>query len=140
MKPEELEPFARFMKEHGLDLLYVEKPGFKLHLARGGAARPVPAGPAHVPGPAAAEGTEAGNRTVVASPLVGTFYRAPEPGAPPFVEAGSRVKAGDVLCIVEAMKVLNQVKSETGGVVVGIKAENGKPVEFGQALFVIEPD
>jgi len=74
----------------------------------------------------------------VTSPMVGTFYAAPSPGAKPFVEIGSRVQVGDTLCIIEAMKMMNQIEAEVAGKVVSILVENGDPVEFGQALFVIE--
>ena len=70
--------------------------------------------------------------------MVGTFYAAPAPGAKPFVEIGSEVKPGDVLCIIEAMKMMNQIESDLAGRVVSILVKNGDPVEFGQALFVIE--
>ena len=75
---------------------------------------------------------------VVRSPMVGTFYRAPSPGSAPFVEEGQRVKAGDTLCIIEAMKILNQIECEHGGAVRRILVENGQPVEYNQPLFVIE--
>jgi acetyl-CoA carboxylase biotin carboxyl carrier protein len=75
---------------------------------------------------------------VIPSPMVGTFYRAPSPSQPAFVEVGSQVKAGDTLCIVEAMKMLNQIESDKSGMVVAILVENGQPVEFGQPLFVIK--
>lgn len=74
---------------------------------------------------------------VVKSPMVGTFYRSAAPGAPAFVEVGSTVKEGDTLCIIEAMKLLNEIDSDIGGTVSQILVENGQPVEFGQALFVI---
>lgn len=74
----------------------------------------------------------------VKSPMVGTFYRAASPGAKPFVEVGSSVKAGDTLCIIEAMKILNEIESEKAGTVTQILGENGQPVEYGQPLFVIE--
>ncbi|MBQ8828523.1 MAG: acetyl-CoA carboxylase biotin carboxyl carrier protein [Burkholderiaceae bacterium] len=74
----------------------------------------------------------------VTSPMVGTFYRAPSPGADPFVAVGSQVKKGDTLCIIEAMKLLNEIEAEVSGVVKEILVENGQPVEFGQTLFVIE--
>ncbi|MFZ8833565.1 MAG: acetyl-CoA carboxylase biotin carboxyl carrier protein [Candidatus Caldipriscus sp.] len=77
------------------------------------------------------------NIHIVKSPIVGTFYRAPAPGAKPFVEVGSRVKKGDVLCIIEAMKIMNEVKSDVNGVVEEILVENGQPVEYGQPLFKI---
>ena len=74
----------------------------------------------------------------IEAPMVGTMYRAPSPGAPPFVEVGSRISAGDVVCIIEAMKILNQIESEVSGVVREIPVENGQPVEFGQTLMVVE--
>ncbi|MBL8526795.1 MAG: acetyl-CoA carboxylase biotin carboxyl carrier protein [Burkholderiales bacterium] len=74
---------------------------------------------------------------VVKSPMVGTFYRSPSPGAPAFVEVGSQVKEGETLCIIEAMKLLNEIESDKTGVVKEIIAENGQPVEFGEPLFLI---
>ena len=74
----------------------------------------------------------------VDSPMVGTFYRAPSPGASPFVEVGQSVKVGDTLCIIEAMKMLNQIEADKAGVIEAILVENAEPVEYGQALFVIE--
>ncbi|WP_456382296.1 acetyl-CoA carboxylase biotin carboxyl carrier protein [Persephonella sp.] len=76
---------------------------------------------------------------VIKSPLVGTFYRAPSPGAPPFVEEGDMVSKGQVLCIIEALKVMNEIESDINGRVVKILVENGQPVEYGQELFYIEP-
>jgi acetyl-CoA carboxylase biotin carboxyl carrier protein len=75
---------------------------------------------------------------IVRSPMVGTFYRSPSPGSASFVEEGQRVKAGDTLCIIEAMKILNQIECEHGGTVRRILVENGQPVEYNQPLFVIE--
>lgn len=75
----------------------------------------------------------------VTSPIVGTFYRAPSPDAPPFVDAGSRVKKGQVICVIEAMKLMNEIESEVDGVVVRALVENGQPVEYGEPLFLIEP-
>ena len=76
---------------------------------------------------------------VIVSPMVGTFYRAPSPEAPPFIELGQVVEVGQVVCIVEAMKLMNEIKAEIRGKVVEIAAENAEPVEFGQMLFRIEP-
>lgn len=76
---------------------------------------------------------------VIKSPLVGTFYRAPSPGAPPFVEEGDMVSKGQILCIIEALKVMNEIESDVNGKVVKILVENGQPVEYGQELFYIEP-
>jgi len=74
----------------------------------------------------------------VDSPMVGTFYRAPSPGSKVFVDVGQRVNVGDTLCIIEAMKILNQIEADKAGVVVAILTENGQPVEYGQPMFVIE--
>lgn len=86
------------------------------------------------------EEVEEGKYHVIKSPLVGTFYRAPSPGAPPFVEVGDTVSKGQVLCIIEALKVMNEIESDIDGKVVKILVENGQPVEYGQELFYIEPE
>ena len=99
------------------------------------AAPAVAAAPAAVEAPAAAP-VNAGHK--VTSPMVGTFYRAPNPGASNFVEIGSTVKEGETICIIEAMKLLNEIECDKSGVVKAILVENGQPVEFGQALFIIE--
>lgn len=75
----------------------------------------------------------------IKSPIVGTFYRSPSPDAPPYVDLGSKVKPGSVLCIVEAMKLMNEIESDIAGTIVKINVENGKPVEYGQVLFLVEP-
>ena len=87
---------------------------------------------------AAAAEAEAAAGHVVKSPMVGTFYRSPSPGAPAFIEQGAVVKAGDTLCIIEAMKLLNEIEADVGGTVKKILVENGQPVEYGQPLFIIE--
>jgi acetyl-CoA carboxylase biotin carboxyl carrier protein len=92
-----------------------------------------PATPAAAPVEVPAEPTG----TVIKSPMVGTFYRSSSPGSPAFVEVGSSIKEGDTLCIIEAMKLLNEIDAEVSGVVSKILVENGQPVEFGQPLFVI---
>jgi acetyl-CoA carboxylase biotin carboxyl carrier protein len=89
--------------------------------------------PSAAPAPAAAEPTG----HVVKSPMVGTFYRSSAPGAPAFVEVGATVKEGDTLCIIEAMKLLNEIDADMSGTITKILVENGQPVEFGQPLFVI---
>jgi len=91
-----------------------------------------PAMPVPVPAAPAVEGH------VLKSPMVGTFYRASSPGAKPFVEVGAQVKAGDTVCIIEAMKILNEIEADKSGTVTRILCENGQPVEYGQALAVIE--
>jgi len=100
------------------------------------AAAQVAAAPANGDGPAAAAAAARGQQ--VTAPMVGTFYSGPAPGAKPFVELGTEVKPGDTLCVIEAMKMMNQIESEVSGKVVSILVENGSPVEFGQALFIIE--
>jgi acetyl-CoA carboxylase biotin carboxyl carrier protein len=99
------------------------------------AAVPVAAPPASVEAAAAAEDD---HLVKVVSPMVGTFYRAPSPEAPPFVEVGSHVVSGQTLCIIEAMKMMNQIESDKGGRVTQVLVKNGEPVEFGQPLYVIE--
>lgn len=99
------------------------------------AAAPAPA-PAVAAEPAAAPVAAEDTRTIN-SPMVGTFYRAPSPGAKPFADVGQKVKAGDTVCIIEAMKLLNEIETEYDGVIKEILVENGQPVEFGQPLFVI---
>jgi acetyl-CoA carboxylase biotin carboxyl carrier protein len=74
----------------------------------------------------------------ITAPMVGTFYGAPAPGAKPFVQIGSKVEVGDTLCIIEAMKMMNQIECDTAGTIVAVLAENGEPVEFGQPLFIVE--
>ncbi|HIE58561.1 MAG TPA: acetyl-CoA carboxylase biotin carboxyl carrier protein [Persephonella sp.] len=86
-----------------------------------------------------AHAKEEKNYHVIKSPLIGTFYRAPSPGAPPFVEEGDIVSKGQVLCIIEALKVMNEIESDINGKIVKILVENGQPVEYGQELFYIEP-
>ncbi|HNV04357.1 MAG TPA: acetyl-CoA carboxylase biotin carboxyl carrier protein [Vicinamibacterales bacterium] len=85
-----------------------------------------------------ADATDAADLAIVTSPIVGTFYRAPEPGAPPFVEAGTRVKRGQVLCIIEAMKLMNEIESDHDGELVAVYVENGSPVQYGERLFAIK--
>ena len=99
---------------------------------------PVPAAPAPAPAPAAPEAAAPSAANAVKSPMVGTFYRSPSPDAAPFVEVGQSVRAGDVLCIVEAMKMMNQIEADRAGTVTAVHAENGEPVEFDQPLITVE--
>jgi acetyl-CoA carboxylase biotin carboxyl carrier protein len=113
---------------------------------------PAPAAPAPIAAPAAAPAANAApaaaptpppaaatNRHLIKSPMVGTFYRSPSPGAKSFVEIGQTVKAGQTVCIIEAMKMLNQIEADKAGVIVEVLAENEQAVEFDQPLFAIEP-
>jgi acetyl-CoA carboxylase biotin carboxyl carrier protein len=106
----------------------------------GNAASPaVPAGPEAAPVAAGGEAAAVSGLVEVKSPMVGTFYRAPAPEAPPYVEVGSRVAKGQTLCILEAMKLMNELESEVEGVVRHVLVENAEPVEYGQVLFRIDP-
>jgi len=98
-----------------------------------------PVAPMPAAAPAATPVEEPADENIVASPMVGTFYRAPSPDADAFVSEGAKVKKGDTLCIIEAMKLMNEIEAEYDGVVEKILLENASPVEYGQALFVITP-
>lgn len=160
-----IEKIMELMDQRGFDVVQAESKGEKISLARhaahaaffqpqaaGGPSAPsignkadVNANQPHVDSAqsqpqassASQPATPAGE--TIKSPFVGTFYRSPSPSQPPFVEVGSRVKKGQALCIVEAMKLMNEIESEVEGEVVAILHENGKPVEFGTPLFVIAP-
>jgi acetyl-CoA carboxylase biotin carboxyl carrier protein len=140
-----LQDIVALMDEGGLSELHYEKGDVKIHMKRGGTPEvqwSAPAGPAPAPAAGPAEGaapaaTEPGN--TVKSPMVGTFYRAPSPDAKPFIQEGARVEVGQVFCIIEAMKLMNEIKSEVSGKVVKILVENGQVVEFGQPLLVVDP-
>ncbi|MBD5402552.1 acetyl-CoA carboxylase biotin carboxyl carrier protein [bacterium] len=99
---------------------------------------PVAAAPASAPTAPAADNTPAKKGTPITSPMVGTFYKSPSPDADPFVTEGSAIKQGDVVCIVEAMKMMNEIKAEISGKVVEVCVEDGQPVEFGQVLMYVE--
>ena len=102
---------------------------------------PAAAAPSPAPAPASAAASQARaprDENLVTAPMVGTFYASPAPGAKAFVEVGEEVRVGQVLCIIEAMKMMNQIESERAGKVVAVLAKNGEPVEFGQPLFAIE--
>jgi acetyl-CoA carboxylase biotin carboxyl carrier protein len=102
---------------------------------------PAPAAPAAAPSFSAPVPTaEEQGLVTVKSPIVGTFYRAPDPGSPPFVNAGDHVRVGQVLCIIEAMKLMNEIEAEVAGEIVRIHHESGQPVQYGEPLFDIRPD
>jgi acetyl-CoA carboxylase biotin carboxyl carrier protein len=148
-----------FMQEHGLEELAYERSGVRFHLRKtftqsAGGNRPVsisdlgsgtaPA-TAHISSPTggnkerATEAAPVGDIHVIKSPIVGTYYAAAGPEAHPFVAVGDKVGAGQVLCIIEAMKLMNEIESDVAGDVVQILVENGHPVEYGQPLFGIRP-
>jgi acetyl-CoA carboxylase biotin carboxyl carrier protein len=134
------------MKKNDLSVFEMEKDGFRLKLQKGAGEQTVFTAPAPVAPPPvaassaasapAAEKTEALKDII--SPMVGTFYRAGSPETPAFVDVGKEVSEETVVCIIEAMKVMNEIKAETKGVIAEIVAENGKPVQFGQVLFRVK--
>jgi acetyl-CoA carboxylase biotin carboxyl carrier protein len=147
-----VDELAEVLRRHDLSEVSIENEGMKIAVKRGGVvaapavvAAPVAAAPAVVaaapapaaPPPAKAE-TSDGNVSYITSPFVGTFYRSPGPDAAPFVDVGTHVKKGQVLCIVEAMKLMNEIESEIQGTVVQVLVENGHPVEYGEPLFKIK--
>jgi acetyl-CoA carboxylase biotin carboxyl carrier protein len=101
-------------------------------------AAPPPAAPAAAPQATEETGSSLPSGTPIKSPMVGTFYRAPSPGAKPFVEVGDKVNKGDTLCIVEAMKMMNHIESEVSGTVKAILVDDAEPVEYDEVLFIIE--
>jgi acetyl-CoA carboxylase biotin carboxyl carrier protein len=136
------------MKKNDLSVFEMEKDGFKLKLQKGAgeqtvftqppAMAPAPPVSPTTPAPAAAPAPQAeqsGGLRDILSPMVGTFYRAGSPESPPFVDVGKEVTEETVVCIIEAMKVMNEIKAETKGVIAEVVAEGGKPVQFGQVLF-----
>lgn len=150
MKIEEIRELAQIMKENGLGVLELQEDGTSLRLETACATAPVvqavvpaaaPAAPAPAPtAPATAQdGTpvDFNNFKEVKSPMVGMFYQAPSPEAAPYVRVGSKVKKGDVLCVIEAMKLLNEITADTDGEIVDVCVENGQLVEYGQVLFKI---
>ena len=149
MELKDIKAIIDLMKKNDLSVFEMEKDGFKLKLQKGAgeqtvfAAAPVSAAPAPAPtGSAAAappnEPSKTGPLKDIVSPMVGTFYRAGSPESPAFAEIGKSVSEESVVCIIEAMKVMNEIKAETSGVIAEIVAENGKPVQFGQVLFRVK--
>jgi acetyl-CoA carboxylase biotin carboxyl carrier protein len=159
----EVERLLAFMQKHGLEEFEYERGGVHMRLKKSsmhpaGAFRPLAAGEAILGPPQAVHGAvpaapAAGGRELVAaeaagraedlhvikSPIVGTFYTAPKPSAQPFVAVGDRVESGHVLCIIEAMKLMNEIESDVAGEIARIFVENGQPVEYGEPLFGIRP-
>lgn len=142
MNLDEIKAIIDLLRDTDISEIQIEKEGMRLKLRR----------ERHFPAPfdvierrsslkeePKAEQEDTAHLVTVTSPIVGTFYRAPSPDSEPFVEVGTKVKKGQVLCIIEAMKLMNEIESEVDGVVVRILVENGQPVEYGEPLFLIEP-
>jgi acetyl-CoA carboxylase biotin carboxyl carrier protein len=140
----EIKALIDLMQKNGLTAFEMEKDGFRISLAKETGYAPAmayaapPAAPAAaVPAPAAApsEAAPAASGKEIPSPMVGTFYSSPSPESPAFVKVGQKVTPDTVVCIIEAMKVMNEIKAEVSGTITEVAAENGQPVQFGQALF-----
>ena len=131
-----LKKLIDLVEESGIAEIEVTEGEEKVRITRATAAQPVFAAPAAAAPAAAPAGRDLSNAQK--SPMVGTFYRAPGPNAPAFVEIGQQVKAGDTLCIIEAMKLMNEIEAEKSGVIKEILVDNGTPVEYGEPLFIIE--
>jgi acetyl-CoA carboxylase biotin carboxyl carrier protein len=142
-----LKKLIDLVQESGIAELEITEGEEKVRIVRGGAvsvsSAPAPTVTPAAPAPASAAALTAETPAagqdghVVKAPMVGTFYRSPSPDAKPFVEVGQSVKAGDTVCIIEAMKLMNEIEADAAGVVKAILVENGQPVEYGQPLFVL---
>jgi len=142
---ESLRQLLALMSEHDLAELEIEQEDLVVRLRKGGAAvvpvaAPVAAAPAAIPSAAPAAEAETAKLPTINSPMVGTFYAAPSPEAPPFVKVGDHVMEDTVVCVIEAMKVFNEIRAEMSGTVEKILGKNAAAVEFGQPLFVVRPD
>ena len=156
MNLKELKELIEMLKGTDISEVEIERSGVKVRLRKGGDVTYHPMmprmeyPPATIVAPSISEPAKAApaekapepvksNQIKVTSPIVGTYYRSSSPDKPSYVEVGDTVKKGQVLCIIEAMKLMNEIESETAGKIVQIVVENGQPVEYGQPLFVIEP-
>ncbi len=143
MNIKKIQEIVEIMNENGLTEIVIEEEGSKIRLSKGvsGVVQQIqaPAPAQAVPQSAAEAPAQTGNLKEITSPMVGTFYSSPAPDVDPYVKVGDVVHKGDVLCIVEAMKLMNEVKSEVEGKIVEICLENAESIEFGQVMFRIEP-
>ena len=153
----DLKEILRILEEQDITEFELEQDGVKLRVCRASSAVPerfpatapavasalAPAAPLPQSASAAtgtvSEAAPVANGTIVKSPIVGTFYRSSDPNSPPFVAVGDRVKVGQVLCIIEAMKLMNEIEAEIAGEVMKIHVENGQPVQYGDPLFTVRP-
>jgi oxaloacetate decarboxylase alpha subunit len=151
MNIKEIKEMINLMNENGLIELEIEKEGMKIRLKKTSSDQGSFNGPVLIererlqqpqiqaqPSAPVVEKTPS-KFVEIKAPMVGTFYRAPAPEAPPYVEAGQNIEPGQVICIIEAMKLMNEIKSEIKGKIIEVLAENAEPVEFGQPMFIIEP-
>ena len=155
MKAKEIQDLIDFIAQSGLDEVNIETEGLKLNVKRNAGIVPVvqavlpaaaaPAALSPATAPAAAAQTPAAtvqndSTVIVRSPMIGTFYRSASPESPLFVEVGDDMKKGQVVCIIEAMKLFNEIESEVSGRIVKVLVENASPVEYDQPLFIVEPN
>lgn len=159
MKVKEIQELIDFLSNSGLNEVNIETDEFKIHIVRepkvkqvaevSRAAAPAPPPPApSAPAPETAPASESksekastdSNLVEIKSPMIGTFYRASNPDTPPFVEVGSKIGQGQTVCIVEAMKLFNEIESEISGTIVKVLVEDASPVEYDQPLFLVEPN
>jgi oxaloacetate decarboxylase (Na+ extruding) subunit alpha len=149
MNIKEIKEMLNLMNENSLVELEIEKDGTRIRLKKAASVSENYTGPiliereksiaASTRESAETAAKKPSNSIEIKAPMVGTFYRAPSPEAPPYVEVGQIIEAGQVICIIEAMKLMNEIKSEVKGKLVEILVENTEPVEFGQSMFIIEP-
>ena len=158
MKAKEIQELINFLAESGLEEVNIETDNFKVSVKRSAehqvisapvvqaapapapAPATAPAAPAAAAPPAASEAAPASDNLIeIKSPMIGTFYRSANPESPSFVEVGSSVKAGDAVCIIEAMKLFNEIESEVSGKIVKVLVDNAQPVEYDQPLFLVDP-
>jgi acetyl-CoA carboxylase biotin carboxyl carrier protein len=161
MDLDEIKQILEMMREHELAEFELERDNVKLRLRKNlaghwtpaatvaapagypvaapGAAQPLPPAAAAAAAPPALTPAEDLDLAIAKSPIVGTFYRAAEPGAPPFADVGQKIKKGQPLCIIEAMKLMNEINAECDGEIIKVYVENGQPVQYGERLFAIKP-
>ncbi len=149
MSNDEIKQLIQLVKESGISELEVQRGENRVRIRSGALAQadlviphaPAPAQPApSVPAaPSPVSSAQPSDAVLVKSPIVGTYYECPSPGSPPFVKVGDTVEPGHVLCIIESMKLMNEIEAEIAGTVVSKLMENGRPVEYGEALFAIRP-
>lgn len=159
MDLKEIRQLIKIVETSNISGLEIEEEGYKVKISKSSnnvdagahqihtvavpqvqAAVPVATPPTATPAPEQPAEKSSSNRVEVHSPMVGTFYRSPSPDSDPYVDMGKKIKSGDVLCIIEAMKLMNEIEAEVAGTIVEINVENGQPVEYNQVLFVVEKD
>ena len=159
MKTKEIRDLIEFISKTGLNEVNIETEELKISIKRSPdiqaaqvvehrapvqAAAPIPAAPAEAPKPEqakeAAPSPKSASGTPIKSPMIGTFYRSANPDSPPLISVGEKVTKGQTVCIIEAMKLFNEIESEVSGTITQVMVENASPVEFDQPLFVVDPD